>query len=296
MYTSMASDFSKSSNLVGTVATDSWLQEEKVRCFWTITLLQRLHPNNTGPLHLTFDEDSLPAYPKSPSRPHLDEVQRQSTTMSDHKDLGIVAYAIQLAEVWHKVSRYAHRRASPGPYPPWSPKSEYARIIAHQMDSETGMPYSKHRFKPAKFEERSFDDLFEHRGYWGPWLFTQVIYHTIICVLNHPLLLSLRLRHFRVASIPEIWLQHADDLISQHSQWIIHLIDLIEKKKFAISDPFLAHCVGIVATIYLQQSFTDDVNIQQIKKENFAKCLGFCEKIGNTWPHIKTMVRLQSCV
>lgn len=294
MYTSLVSDLCKSADLAAGSGPDNSATEEKLRCFWSIILLQRLHPNISGPINITFDEDVMPPYPKSSSRPalHNNSVRASSEgRTTDHKDLGILAYAISLTEVWYKVTRYAHRRATAGPYPPWSPKSEYAKIIAHQMESETAMPYSKHRFKPAQFDERSSEDLFEHRNYWSPWLSNQILYHTIICVLNHPLLLSLRLRNFRVASIPEIWLQHTDDLITQHSQWIIHILDLLEEKSYLVSDPFLAHCVAIVATIHLQQSFGDDGDIQQVKKDNFSKCLRFCRKIGEYWPFIDQIVR-----
>lgn len=270
------------------------LQEEQLRCFWSIVLLKRLHGNLSGAFSITINEKAVPVYPYSSSRPSFSQgsadTEVPARLTSDFPDLGIMAYAIQLAEIWQRVAHYAHRRRTPGSHPPWSPESEYASILARQMERETLMPYTQHRFKPARFSERSIEELRAHRDYWGPWLLNQMMYHTIICLLNHPLLLSLRLRHFKVASIPEIWLQHTDDLVSSHTQWVIHLIDLTEVKDFDVSDPFLAHCAAIVATIYLQQSFVEDRGIQRVKRDNYLKCLNFCEKLGRKWPLIEALV------
>lgn len=156
------------------------------------------------------------------------------------------------------------------------------------MEFESHMPY-KHRFRPSKFDERPTEELEKQRDYWCPWLFSQIIYHTIMCLLNHPLILSLRLRNFRV-SIPEIFLQHTADLIASHTDWVIHLVDLVEEKSFRVTDPFIGNCVAVVATIYLQQSFADDAGIRTEKRNNFLKCLDFVRRLGAHWPHIAQIV------
>ncbi|GME22748.1 C6 transcription [Neofusicoccum parvum] len=156
--------------------------------------------------------------------------------------------------------------------------------MVQMMEFESHMPY-KHRFRPAKFAERPTEELEKQRDYWCPWLFSQVIYHTIMCLLNHPLILSLRLRNFRV-SIPEIFLQHTADLIASHTDWVIHFMDILEEKSFRVTDPFIGNCVAVVATIYLQQSFADDAGIRNEKRNNFLKCLNFVRKLGSHWPHI----------
>lgn len=156
------------------------------------------------------------------------------------------------------------------------------------MDFETRMPYI-HRFRPAKFSKRSLSELNENRDYWGPWFFMQTVYHTNLCLLNHPLLLSLRLRNFK-SMIPEIFLQHTSDMISSHASWILHLIEMVDRKGFKVTDPFLGYCVAIVATIYLQESFVDDPETREQKKENFYKCLDFVKGLGEQWPHVSRIV------
>ncbi|KAJ5032247.1 uncharacterized protein L3040_008855 [Drepanopeziza brunnea f. sp. 'multigermtubi'] len=262
-------------------------KEERRRCFWSLFLLKRLHGADFMVLDFSA-EDNFPWYPETTGEPS--SLGCQSTPAAPNQndgqgpDKGIVAYAIQLSEVWFKTTRYARRRGKPSTLPPWSSQSEYATILAHQMDFETRMPFM-HRFAPAKFSQRSAEHLNSTRDYWGPWLFIQFVYHTNICLLNHPLLISLRLRDFKCV-IPEIFLQHSSDLISSHACWIICLMDMLEAKSFKITDPFLGHCVAIIATIYLQESFSEDPGTRREKRDNFDKCLRFIRGFGEQWPHL----------
>ncbi|KAG4440375.1 hypothetical protein IFR05_004168 [Cadophora sp. M221] len=259
-------------------------KEERRRCFWSLFLVKRLHGADFMILDFSA-EDNFPWYPETTGEP-LSPGQEPSPARTDEQgpDKGIVAYAIQLSEVWFKITRYARRRGKPNSLPPWSSQSEYATILAHQMDFETRMPYM-HRFEPAKFSQRSVEHLNSNRDYWGPWLFIQFLYHTNLCLLNHPLLLSLRLRNFKCV-IPEIFLQHTSDLISSHASWIINFIDMLEAKPFKVTDPFLGHCVAIIATIYLQESFVEDPGTRREKQDNFDKCLKFIRGFGEQWPHL----------
>lgn len=258
--------------------------EERRRCFWSIIFLKKLHGSNCGVYSISADEN-FPRYPTSMKKPPFPDSNVDARNSQDGpRDEGITAYIIQLSEYWHKTVRYARRRANPGMHYPWSAESEYSKILVQMMEFESHMPY-KHRFRPAKFADRPTAELEQQRDYWCPWLFSQVIYHTIMCLLNHPLLLSLRLRNFGV-SIPEIFLQHTADLIASHTDWVVHFLDILAANAFRVTDPFLAHCVAVVATIYLQQSFADDAGIRAEKRANFLKCLAFVRQLGARWPHI----------
>jgi hypothetical protein len=266
-------------------------REERRRCFWGLFLLKTLQGSDFGILDLT-GEENLPWYPESAKTPNQnDDSGGAIDSSSRNPDTGVVACSLQLSEIWFKITRYARRRGKPSKLPPWSPQSEYATIMAQQMESETRMP-NVHRFKPAQFSKKSTDDLYANRDYWGPWIYLQILYHTNLCLLNHPLLLSLRLRNFKSPNIPEMFLQSTADLISSHTSWITHLIGMLEAKSFKVTDPFLGHCVAITATIYLQESFVEDATIRDEKMANFAKCLKFIRGFKE-WPHVG---RLVSCM
>jgi len=265
-------------------------REERRRCFWSICLLKRLHGEEFSILDLS--EESFPPFPESTGKPpdsfHADNTTVRPGSTDGIKDEGIVGYVIQLSEVFSKTMKYVRRHGKPSNIPPWSPQSEYSKIIAFQMEFETRVPHT-HRFKYAGLENRSVEDLQSNRDYWGPWFLTQFLYHTILCLLNHPLLLSLSLRNFR-STIPEIFLQHTSDLISSHTNWIIHFINFFEEKSFKVSDPFLGYCAAVVATIELQLSFTEDLTIRAEKKNRFSKCVNFVRGFGEQWPHMKQLV------
>ncbi|RAL11057.1 putative C6 transcription factor [Aspergillus homomorphus CBS 101889] len=263
----------------------SLAREERRRCFWSICLLKRLHGVDVD--NLDFPEGSFPHFPASPNRPpppnSLSDAVDE-TRSSGMQDQGILAYMIMLSGVFAKTAKYVRRHGKPGKLPPWSSESDYSEILAAQMDLETQMPYS-HRFKPASLSERTLEELQARRDYWGPWLLNQFLYHTILCLVNHPLLLSLSLRNFR-STIPEIFLQHSSDLISSHTTWIIHFINFFEEKGFTISDPFLGYSAAVVATIELQLSFTENAAIRDEKRERFYRCVRFVQSLGQKWPHM----------
>ncbi|KAJ5168995.1 uncharacterized protein N7482_004589 [Penicillium canariense] len=267
-------------------------REERRRCFWSICLLKRLHG---GDFSVDLPEVGGPAYPQSPPRPPRmlsPGPTPPETRRSDIQDQGIIAYVIMLSEAFARTARYVRLRGRPSNVPPWSPHSDYSKIIALQMDLETRMPLT-HRFKPANLSDRSLEELQAHREYWGPWFLNQFMYHTMLCLLNHPLLLSLSLRTFR-STIPEIFLQHTSDLISSHTTWIIHFINYFEEKSFFISDPLLGYSAAVVATIELQLSFTENPTIRNQKRDRFTKCVKFVQQIGEQWPHMARLAqRLQ---
>ncbi|KAE8149022.1 fungal-specific transcription factor domain-containing protein [Aspergillus avenaceus] len=294
IHSSLAMNLAQCANLASEphVALLPTAREERRRCFWSICLLKRLHSIEFDDLDLP--DGSFPPYPGSPTMPQSrspNEVT-DGTRNTDLKDQGIVAYVIMLSEVFAKTAKYVRRHGRPTSVPPWSSQSEYSRIIALQMDLETRVPYI-HRFKPASLSERTLEELQANRDYWGPFFLNQVLYHTILCLLNHPLLLSLSLRNFR-STIPEIFLQHTSDLISSHTTWIIHFIKYFEEKSFLVSDPFLGYSAAVVATIELQLSFTENTTIREEKRDRFFKCVGFVQGLGKLWPHMARLAdRLQ---
>ncbi|CAG8111742.1 unnamed protein product [Penicillium salamii] len=287
VHSSLAMNLARSANLGQEPRSpvSNLAREERRRCFWSICLLKRLHGGDFSILDIP--ETGGPPFPQSPARPASYLSPGPPTAearRSDMKDEGIIAYVVTLSEVFARAARYVRHHGRPSNVPPWSPHSEYSKILALQMDLETRMPYI-HRFKPANLGERSSDELQTNREYWGPWFLNQFMYHTSLCLLNHPLLLSLSLRNFR-STIPEIFLQHTSDLISSHTTWIIHFINYFGEKSFLVSDPLLGYGAAVVATIELQLSFTDDLAIREQKRERFTKCVQFVQQIGQRWPHM----------
>jgi hypothetical protein len=200
----------------------------------------------------------------------------------------ILRYAAKLTEVWQAARVYAATRPALDAPPPWSPASDYSKVTQLHLEVDTLVPI-KHRFGANRIDKEDPENLQELRDYWGPWLFLQFVYSAIPCLLNHPFLLSLRLRGFRTA-MPHAFVQQSFEQTNRLVGWFDHFLDVLEEKQFAVSDPTLAHCIAIVATLHLQHSFVIDVKVRAKARSSFDKCIAFLRRMSSAWKIVEVMV------
>uniref|UniRef100_A0A093V989 Uncharacterized protein n=1 Tax=Talaromyces marneffei PM1 TaxID=1077442 RepID=A0A093V989_TALMA len=91
--------------------------------------------------------------------------------------------------------------------------------------------------------------------------------------------------------MPQSFLRNSFGQITLHTGWILYFVDLLETKQYEILDPTLSQCVAIVATIYLQHSFVDELTFREKAQAGFEKCMRFLRRMALRWPHIKRQVR-----
>lgn len=212
---------------------------------------------------------------------------------SNQDSANSMKYIAMLTDVWQLARTYAATRPTSEAAPPWSPASDYSSVMQHHLEIDSRVPLI-HRYEKNRIEEYEPEALQQRREHWGPWLFLQFVYSTIPCLLNHPFLLSLRLASFR-DSIPYSFIQQSFENTMRNAGWICHFLDVLEDKQFATSDPILAHCVVIIATIHLQHSFvTTDRDLRESAQKGFQKCLNFLWRMGSTWRIVRTMVSVQT--
>ncbi|KAF4995952.1 hypothetical protein FGRMN_4807 [Fusarium graminum] len=202
-------------------------------------------------------------------------------------DAGILKYTTPLAQVWREARIYASCRVLSDMLPPWNPQSDYSQIAYRHLEVDCSVPM-KYRFSASRIEEQTSESLQQNRDHWGPYLFTQFIYASIPVILNHPFLLSMRLRHFR-STMPHSFINSSFDAITRHIGWIMYHLELMNRMAFQISDPTLAHVIVIVATIHLQHSFVDSPDLREKAQSGFGKCLEFLQRMGTTWPIVAVM-------
>ncbi|KAM5356476.1 hypothetical protein ACJ41O_003122 [Fusarium nematophilum] len=204
-------------------------------------------------------------------------------------DSGILSYVTQAAEVWHMARAYAALHVGPDEPPPWSPQSDYSLIMLRNLELDSRFPL-KYRFATNNFSGLTPGALHQRRDYWGPWLFIQFVHAAIPTLVNHPFLLSMRLRNFR-RMMPQTFIHQSFDHISRHTTWTICFLDLVEKKQFQVSDPLIAHCVAIVATVHLQHSFVRDDALRKKAQDGYDKCMRFLDRMGLIWPFVYSMTQ-----
>ncbi|KAF5572359.1 quinic acid utilization activator [Fusarium pseudoanthophilum] len=202
-------------------------------------------------------------------------------------DRGIMKYTTPLAQIWRAVRVYASRRVFSDTLPPWNPRSDYSQVTYRHLEIDCSVPL-KYRFSANQIDKQTPETLQQNRGYWGPYLFTQFVYASIPVILNHPFLLSMRLRHFR-HTMPQSFVNSSFDAITRHIGWIMYHLDVLEKLDYRVSDPTLAHIVVVVATIHLQHSFVEDFALREKAKAGFEKCLEFLRCMGLTWHGVAVM-------
>jgi hypothetical protein len=271
-------------------------RDERKLCYTSLIILRNIQ----GSLQSTHWGESLDPL-KEPGELNFPMGLRSSSqdvargSGSDTKpDIGINGSSIYTSELWAMACKYASSHVGVDAHSPWSPRSDYSMINFRHCEHESLMPL-RFRLHASRFQDYPSAELQAHRDYWGPWLFYQMVWHAVPCLVNHPFLLSMRLRNFR-RTMPQSFLRNSFEQLTFHSGWMVHFIDLTDAKKFEISDPTIGHCVAIVATIYLQHSFVEDEGFNRKARTGFEKCLRFLRNMGRRWPHIDRQVQYIPCL
>ena len=270
-------------------------RDERKLCYISLIVLRNLQ-GSFQPLHPRECPDppgeggELP----SPLGSMISIMDNAGRTSSSKPDIGIVGTNIYTSELWALACNYAASPVGVDAHPPWSPHSDYAMIHFQHCEHESLMPL-RFRLHASPFQDHPSAELQSHRDYWGPWLFFQMVWHAVPCLINHPFLLSMRLRNFR-RTMPQSFLRNSFEQLTFHSGWVLHFVELISAKGFEVSDSTIGHCVVIVATIYLQHSFVEDQTFNRKAQTGFEKCLRFLRNMGRRWPHIDRQVSCCHCI
>ncbi|KAJ5671765.1 hypothetical protein N7507_000892 [Penicillium longicatenatum] len=265
-------------------------QDERKLCYASVTMLQNLQgPSQQWSTQGVLDRSVSTGLATPIFETLIPRMDSRRGGSDPKRDIGINAAVMHTTDLWALACKYAMGNAGGDTNPPWFPQSDYATITYWHTEHESCMPL-KFRLHASRFPDYNPTDLQANRDYWGPWLFYQIVWHAVPCLLNHPFLLSMRLRNFR-RTMPQSFLRNSFEQLTLHSGWIIHFLELFERKGYEVSDPTLGHCVAIVATIYLQHSFADDQTFSRKAQTGFEKCLRFLRLMGRRWPHIDRQVR-----
>lgn len=271
----------------GPVTSNSVVFEERRRCYWSIILLRRLLG---WPVEASNHKTPLPPFPDSPSSPQADAMSPEGNRVAADPSFrdGIVSTVIVLSKAWSLAQDYVRSRGtSERNIPPWSPESTYGTSM--QMLLSLGKEFSPlHRYRHLRLSSVTSEELEKSRAYWAPWFLSRFLYHTLLCLINHPLLITLQFQGSEHVS--ELFLQQTAYLASHHTAWILHFIEYIETKRFYVTDPLIGYCAAVIATIELQQSFTEDRDHHEKRRGNYERCLSFIQRLGKDWQYNQRLV------
>lgn len=115
----------------------------------------------------------------------------------------------------------------------------------------------------------------------------------MICLLNHPLLITLQLQAKENDS--ELFRQQSSFYVARHVHWILHFVAFIEARGFQITDPIPGYCAAVVATIETQLIYSVDEATREKKKRNIDSCRRFIRNLIPSMPSMEEMVSWNSC-
>ncbi|VUC21471.1 unnamed protein product [Clonostachys rosea] len=274
---------------------DERIIDERRRCYWSVILLQQLLGESVSDVGSQLSQATMqtPQFPVSattpPTRSATEGGQCATASPPPKEQEGILYVILKLSEVWSQVQEYTrHRGASVNGVPPWSPHSAYSKTVESIMNLGQQLP-SMHRYRFIRISSIATQDLEEYRDYWAPWLLSRLIYHTSICILNHPILIMLQIQ--RQHHVSELFLQHTAFQRDHHTSWVVHFIKFLQSRRFYVSDLLFAYCAAVVATIELYQSFVGDdqgtkTQRAQESKQNYQECLAFILSLDGRWPSL----------
>ncbi|WQF84380.1 Putative zn(2)Cys(6) fungal-type DNA-binding domain-containing protein [Colletotrichum destructivum] len=267
--------------------------QERAHCLRSIAVLQNLQGCCTIPAGTSSSSSfssSSSSYPISASSaiPYC-SLPEPPPDDPPSPEKAISAAAADFSVVWRMAQTYAAATpVAPDAPPPWDSRSDYSRVLQCHHDMDCRAP-QRFRFATNRIDRRDPAELRARRRYWMPFLLIQFVHETVPCLLNHPFLLSRRLRHLR-HTMPVHFIQQSFESLSRTAGWVVFFLDVLETKALAAPpDPVVAHCVVVVATIHLQHSFVRDPVLRGKATTGFDKCMRFLARMGAVWPCVANM-------
>lgn len=286
-------------NLLSLHASES-KSKDLSRCAWSLFMLDKFHGSSFRTLP-AFPNNIMPPATPYPSAPPPTNDPLSGTEIAsvrdsvtpDLDDNGINFYCLRLITIWARVMAYLKTIKHGHVEEPWTPNSAYQQIASDMFQLETSFPGS-HRFKAVKFYDRSPEELEKDRDYWAPWIFSQIVYHSVRAVSNHPFL-HLRRTNGRQRLRSPTFLQHTTDQAILHSSWVARILQMCMEKDFSIFDPFMGYLASVAATIHLFLRFSRDPELVSAASEHFEGCKAFLDVQATQHLQLRYVVRSILC-
>ncbi|KAF5708532.1 C6 transcription factor [Fusarium mundagurra] len=259
------------------------------RAHWSVFMLERLFvptmPDAFGP--------GVPEFPNSAPKPLAPQSTlltaiperaqaRPRTILSS--DPGIIGVHIRLVSIWGKLRFYLHGLRRGFTEKPWSPDSMHTKLNIEMIEHEALID-SSYFLSKALLPSRTKAEISSHREYWDPFMASQIIWHAIHAVLNHPFVHLFLLRSSRDIPPSCLFLQQRIDMALFHTGSLFRILqsfmDLMD-----IVDPMVADFVAAAATVSWFFQFSADPKISQRAREELDKCEVFLSHVAETWPHV----------
>lgn len=270
--------------------------EAHSRCYWSIFLLETAFT----PQYTMLSQDPRPSgFPTSPPIPpstplDVDGTYRQGQTTAYEAampDMGINAYALQMAAIWGEIAVYLHSISRGVSESAWMSTSTFTRLTVKLYEIDNHI-HQRHLLRYTAFNSRQLHEIQQDFEYWRPWILMQFLYHGSHALLHSPFIHLHALRRSSRAGQPGFFLQKVIDQAIFHSAWIVRLLEMCLSVGFQVRDPLIGHVVATTATTLWILQFAKDAAISRRSQDGMSKCVDFLEQIAAMWPHLTYQVCL----
>jgi hypothetical protein len=227
--------------------------------------------------------------PKPTSLP-CPSIPRDSSASGAGYLTDIWPHCLRLCSMWRGVRTYISKGIEGLTEAPWRPESDYVKLSSMLLDLEMTHP-SWLSYNGVKFFDRDPQEVSDHRADWLPWMRSQVTYHAIHCVLNHPFLYTSKTFQGKPSGNSTFW-RSSSDKAQRHANWISRLIRLAGEKGLTLHDPFFAQAAGIAGSLHLYWTYASDNDMRASAKANLAVCQSLITELAERWPVCKVAVRI----
>uniref|UniRef100_A0A0B7JNG1 Zn(2)-C6 fungal-type domain-containing protein n=1 Tax=Bionectria ochroleuca TaxID=29856 RepID=A0A0B7JNG1_BIOOC len=272
-------------------------QEERRRTFWSIYLLDKLVSCGRSRPPAIADEDCRVSLPCDEEAFRQGSFQKTATlyqvsnwTADSDRIGGNFALTILAASALGRCARYVLHQRDADELAPWDQRSEFASINTYLL------LVSHH----LRIESTSVDDIAQaHMKPDGSLdyqdaahvVFSFAVFHLCYCLLNHPILLRLRVQKMSYR-VPPNFLRRSLQTSCEHASNAIELVHKASAAGFPIRPSFYAYATTVAGSIIMMAIRSGEQSTIQMASELQEKnqqALMILEEMGRVWEHASKM-------
>ncbi|PLB53556.1 hypothetical protein P170DRAFT_435157 [Aspergillus steynii IBT 23096] len=262
--------------------------EERRRITWAFFMLDRTYnASRSYSLCLADKQFSLPFPSPDPEESSPGSMHDEPEHGGEMVENSILACLIRLFGLWGKATEYVFEAPDEKAHSPWQSGSAFAVLESEWMQFETQFP-NAHRYLNVESELRAGKES-RNGAYLPTWLCVQFLLHSIQCLLHHPFVIMIKLRHIS-GNLSSTFLQKSFESSLLHSRWIARLIKEMSTADSRPYDPFLAYLAAIAATIQLEHTASSNPDVARLVNKEFQVLINFMTKVSTHWANIRVLV------
>lgn len=263
--------------------------EARRRITWAFFMLDRTY-NASRNYSLCLADNHFTLYlPSSDTKnpPDRRTLHDKSMKQGHRADQGIMACLVQLYALWGKATEWVFEPLATSSLPPWQTGSALSILESEWMQFETQFA-DTHRYMNVDFKRRAREEPQSH-PYLSSWLCVQFLFHSILCLLHHPFVTMIKLRHLS-CNLSATFLQKSFETSLLHSRWIARFIKEMAEVDMRLCDPFFGYLAAIAATIQLEHTGNKNPQIALLVNNEYRTLIGFMSELSSQWESMRILV------